>query len=445
MKKLFSAIALTAAIFTLGLSPLSASSSLVSQFQAQSPVSVFIPANQPVPAQGSTVTFTYDRDDFTGSNADSDYQNALNVASTATVTYVVADLGYVLYQDVGQIANPGDLGYLVLLDFGGGQEFTYAYVGYLSFSSAATSIDASGASGMFSFRDNGVDYLWAPASLDLSGVTAVLDAWNFPTPRSVSTIATSQTLDCAKVDSDFLTACNALSSKLGSTVTFSSGSQPTVGPTEFIGLVGRSSQIQGGLVQSSIVQAPGAPAVQNAPIKYSGPEFSGLSLKPVLNGTSTDLEGRKLDQISSITIDGKAAKLSDATDKSLKLELPAGLAPGVYDLVVTTANHGKLTHMNAIRIREELPPTSLTIKGSGVLSGEEFKKLTAFARTQNPDMNTVTCIVNSNSEGKSFMQARALCDRIASTNLNIKSTQFEVRSTVKSSAVFARVVFSSDE
>jgi hypothetical protein len=182
-----------------------------------------------------------------------------------------------------------------------------------------------------------------------------------------------------------------------------------------------------------------------APIKYSGPEFSALSLKPALSGTSTTLEGRKLDQISSVTIGGKAAVLTNATDKSVNIGLPVGLAPGVYDLVVTTANHGKLTHMNAIRIREELPPTSHTIKGSGVLTGEEFKKLTAFSRTQNADMDTVTCIVNSNSEGKSFMQARALCDRIAASNLNIKTTRFEARSTVEGPAVFARAVFSSEE
>jgi hypothetical protein len=186
-------------------------------------------------------------------------------------------------------------------------------------------------------------------------------------------------------------------------------------------------------------------AASSAPIKYSGPEFSGLSLKPVLNGSATTIEGRKLDEISSITVDGKAAKLSDATDKSLKLELPAGLAPGVYDLVVTTANHGKLTHMNAIRIREELAPTSMTIRGLGIFTGEEFKELTSFARTQNPEMITATCIVNSNSEGKSFTQARALCDRIAATNLNIKTTMFENRSTVQGSAIFARVVFSSEE
>jgi uncharacterized repeat protein (TIGR02059 family) len=195
-------------------------------------------------------------------------------------------------------------------------------------------------------------------------------------------------------------------------------------------------------VGGASIQGAGASA---APIKYSGPEFSELSLKPALAGSSATLEGRKLDQISSVTIGGKAAVLSNATDKSVNIGLPAGLAPGVYDLVVNTANHGKLTHMNAIRVREVLPATSLTIKGSGVLTGEEFKKLTAFSRTQNPDMDTVTCIVNSNSEGKSFMQARALCDRISATNLNIKNTKFEARSTVEGSASFARVVFSSEQ
>ena len=189
----------------------------------------------------------------------------------------------------------------------------------------------------------------------------------------------------------------------------------------------------------------GRPSASSAPIKYAGPEFSDLSVKPVLNGSATTLSGRKLDQISSVTIGGKAAVLSNATDKSVNIGLPAGLAPGVYDLVVTTANHGKLTHMNAIRVREALVPTSLTKRGIGVFTGEEFKELTAFAKTQNQDMNTATCIVNSNSGGKSFMQARTLCDRIAMANPSIKKTRIETRSTVQSSAVFARVVFTSEQ
>ena len=182
-----------------------------------------------------------------------------------------------------------------------------------------------------------------------------------------------------------------------------------------------------------------------APVKYAGPEFSDLSVKPVLNGSSTTLSGRKLDLISSVLIGGKEAKLSEATDKSLKIDLPVGLTAGVYDLVIQTANHGKLTHMNAIRVREALVPASLTIKGASVFTGEEFKELTAFAKTQNPDMNTATCIVNSNSVGKSFMQARTLCDRIIAANPSIKTTKLETRSTVESSAVYARVVFSSEQ
>ena len=223
----------------------------------------------------------------------------------------------------------------------------------------------------------------------------------------------------------------------------------THGPFIVLQSSARSSQfVWTGSVQftgSSTPSTPAASAPASAPVKYSGPEFSELSLKPALSGTSTTLEGRKLDQISSVTIGGKAAVLSNATDKSVNIGLPAGLAPGVYDLVVNTASHGKLTHMNAIRVREVLPETSLTIKGTGVFTGEEFKKLTAFARTQNPEMNKATCIVNSSSEGKSFTQARALCDRIAAANLNIKTTMFENRSTVEGSAIFARVVFSSEE
>ena len=180
-------------------------------------------------------------------------------------------------------------------------------------------------------------------------------------------------------------------------------------------------------------------------LKYSGPEFLDLHAKPFVDGSRATLMGRKLDFIDSISLAGRQAVLLEVSSSSIKIQLPTGLNVGLHHIVAISSDHGKLTHMNAIRIREELPATSLTIKGTGVLSGEEFKKLTAFSRTQNPDMNTVTCIVNSNSEGKSFMQARALCDRIAANNLNIKTTMFETRSTVEGSAIFARVVFSSEE
>jgi hypothetical protein len=166
---------------------------------------------------------------------------------------------------------------------------------------------------------------------------------------------------------------------------------------------------------------------------------------PVLDGAIATVRGRKLGEIDAISLSGMQARVLEVTSSSMKIQLPKGLDTGLHHIVAISKDHGKLTHMNAIRIREEFPPTSLTIRGAGVLAGQEFKKLTAFARTQNPGMNTVTCIVNSGSEGKSFSQARALCHRIAQVNLNIKITVLDIRSTVESSAVFSRVVFSSKQ
>lgn len=184
--------------------------------------------------------------------------------------------------------------------------------------------------------------------------------------------------------------------------------------------------------------------VNSSPVKYSGPEFYNLDRKAVLAGSAVLLEGRKLNLISSAMIGGKTAQLSSATNDSMKLTVPPGLAPGLYNLDVVTVDHGRLVHLNAFRVVEALSETQMTIEGQGIFSGEEFKKLTAFARGQHQDMNSVTCIVNSNSVGKSYMQARSLCDRILATNLKISRKQIESRSTVKSGAVYARVIFSSN-
>lgn len=177
--------------------------------------------------------------------------------------------------------------------------------------------------------------------------------------------------------------------------------------------------------------------------RYRGPVLDDPGSVAHLAGSTVQITGKKLDEITSIHIHSSTISFS-AEANTMSIEIPAGLAPGKHDLEIKS-RHGKLTHMHAIWVRETMLPTSLTIQGKGILMGEDFKKLTAFSRAQNPGMNTATCIVNSNSLGKSFMQARALCQRIASNNLNVKITMFESRSTVSTSAVFARVIFSSEE
>jgi hypothetical protein len=182
--------------------------------------------------------------------------------------------------------------------------------------------------------------------------------------------------------------------------------------------------------------------IESEEVRYRGPVLFESEVEVLAGDSVVSFTGKKLDQVTKASINGLTISFTVRGDASIEFKLPASLEPRMHSIDLISS-HGKLTHMNAIRIREDLAATSLTIKGSDVFSGEEFKKLTAFARTQNPEMNTATCIVNSNSEGKSFMQARALCDRIAASNLNIKTKMFETRSTVEGSAIFARVVFSS--
>ena len=420
-----------------------AQAALVSQFQAQSPVSVYIPANQPVPAQGSTVTLTFERSDFTGPNAEQQYEDALDTAPTATVRNVVADLGYRVYEDVNTIANAGDLGYLVTLDFGAAPAFNYAYVGYFSFSTAATTIDATGVTGVYQFNSGGVDYLWVPTSVDTSAVTGIVDAWSYPTLTSI-TATSSHTLVCSEVVNFFSTEnqddCAALPSLAGTRLDVSSAPATVVSPDSFYGLAGLDSTIVGGLVQSSIVSLPSQNTGSTAPAKYVGPEFSGLSAKEIMVGISTRLEGKNLDEISSIEIGGKAATFTLDGDKALDLTLPAGLAPGLYDLVIQSGA-GKLTHINAIQVREPRRAFSITTRSEGRISEEQYQEHAIISSMQISELNKARCIVNGSNLAQAKEQAERLCALVAAANPNIETTVIEPRSTVKNNSVFARVTY----
>ena len=437
------AILLTATSF-VAYQAAPSSAALVSQFQAQSPVSFYIPANQPVPAQGSTVTFSWDRQDFTGPNADSEYQDALGTGPTATVTYVVADLGYVTYPDVNTIASNGDLGYLVLLDFGGLPDFDYAFVGYVTFSSAATSADAVGVSGIFQFSDGGTDYLWAPSSIDTSAVTGVVDAWSFQTLTGITATA-SHVLDCNTVVSGS-SDCAALANKAGTRLTLAN--QPSgspVDPEDFIGLAGLTSTIVGGLVQNSTVTLPGqttpsGPSEENDPVKYSGPELSPISGYEVFAGASAELQGKRLNEISSIEIGGKAATFTATSATELSLAVPADLAPGLYDLVINSSA-GKLTHINAIQVREPRKSFSITTRSTGKISESQYQEHALISAMQIPELNKARCIVNASSIAMAKAMANRLCALVKAANPYIQTTVVVPRSTVMNDTVYARVIY----
>lgn len=425
-----------------------ASGSLTSKFQAQSPTSVFIPANQAVPVQGSTVTLSFDRADFLGNGANANYASALSTSTTATVTKVIADFGYRAYADFTALGSNGELGYLVLLDFGSGRSFNFAYVGTFQFAQAATQIDATGVTGLFSYQDGSDHFLWAPSSLSsqVGVVTAVISSWAFTTSNAITATASNVTLDCTKVNSNASGSCQALVSKVGYSLklTYAPASGNFISPTTFVGFVGLQSSIQNGLVQ---VSAPIGGSSNNSSnqvsqvkeVRYEGPEFSELSQKSMLPNLSYRLSGKKLDEITALSIAGKQVSFSATTD-SVLITLPAGIEPGLYDLIVESS-HGKLTQGSAISVRTPLKVWSYTTKSLEKVSEDDLLEHFYVSKVQDSELSKARCIVNSKSLEQALTAAKRLCALVRAGNASITETVVEARSTVKGNMAYARVVY----
>jgi hypothetical protein len=182
------------------------------------------------------------------------------------------------------------------------------------------------------------------------------------------------------------------------------------------------------------------PASTPAPAKYSGPEFSGLSGMGIMTGNSGKLEGKRLDEISSIEIGGKAATFTATSATELSLSLPAGLAPGLYDLVINSSA-GKLTHINAIQVRAPKQSFSIMTRSQGKISNDQYLEHSLIASMQIPELNKARCVVNASSMAMARAMADRLCAIVKASNPNIETTVVEPRSSVKGDAVFARVSY----
>ena len=196
-----------------------------------------------------------------------------------------------------------------------------------------------------------------------------------------------------------------------------------------------------GTIFSSNADGPGgSSAATPTPAKYSGPEFSGLSGMGIMTGSTGKLEGKRLDQISSIEIGGKAATFTATSATELELSLPAGLAPGLYDLVINSSA-GKLTHINAIQVREPKQSFSITTRSTGKISEEQYLEHSLIAAMQAPELNKARCIVNASTQAMAEAMANRLCAIVKASNPNIETTVVVPRSTVKNDTVFARVIY----
>ena len=187
-------------------------------------------------------------------------------------------------------------------------------------------------------------------------------------------------------------------------------------------------------------QSSAATVAPTEPTKYRGPEFVGLSKMEVSKGGSATIEGKLLDEISTIEINGKAASFSAISETELVLAIPADLTPGNFDLVINSSA-GKLTHLDAIRVKEPREGKSFTTKSSSELTPETIAEHIAFASNQASYINRIRCTVNSSDLAEARKQAVSLCAKIVASNPRIVTSIVEAKSTIRSNHVFARVSY----
>jgi hypothetical protein len=177
------------------------------------------------------------------------------------------------------------------------------------------------------------------------------------------------------------------------------------------------------------VSTASAPETEDVvrPEPFAGPVLQTPgALQPVVAGAKVVIPGTNLSGISKVTIDGKDATISVNSFGDLELTIPEGLAPGSYDLVITS-NSGVLTVQSAIVISgaavvsESAAQTSTkrkednTVKvwvfdvvGSGkvqiMLNGKEVAWVNAVDRSDSKLFNGYFVRTLTLSEGKNVIE-----------------------------------------
>ena len=103
----------------------------------------------------------------------------------------------------------------------------------------------------------------------------------------------------------------------------------------------------------TVVRAP-APTPDPAPAPYSGPIPTNYSDKTPSIGDEVTISGLRLNLVTSCTIDGVTAVMSNQSADSFIIVIPIGISSGLKDLVMTGPG-GKLTAQGALTIKESIP------------------------------------------------------------------------------------------
>ena len=96
------------------------------------------------------------------------------------------------------------------------------------------------------------------------------------------------------------------------------------------------------------------PTAAAAAAPYTGPLPTGYSNTNPSIGDQVVVSGLRLNLVSSCTIDGVTAVMSNQSADSFTIVIPAGLEPGLKDLVISSTA-GRLTAQGAFTIQQSIP------------------------------------------------------------------------------------------
>ena len=105
---------------------------------------------------------------------------------------------------------------------------------------------------------------------------------------------------------------------------------------------------------SIVYQAPAPAPDPVAPAPYSGPLPTNYSDKTPSIGDEVIISGRRMNLVTSLTIDGVTAVMSNQSADSFTIVIPEGITSGLKDLVMT-GPAGKLTAQGAVTVQESIP------------------------------------------------------------------------------------------
>lgn len=173
--------------------------------------------------------------------------------------------------------------------------------------------------------------------------------------------------------------------------------------------------------------------------KYSGPEFESFGAAVVV-GDKVVSKGKRLDGITSLTVNGSTVSYKINSASELEITLPKTLAPGKYDVEITSA-HGKLTHLQAITVKAPVLPKTFEFKGDGRSLGyDELLELTKIAKQIGSEYTSVQCIVNASDASVAQRLVDRGCDYVGAIRLRGKEITTEAKSTYKGDGFWFKIV-----